>query len=524
MRVLNAAQMRAADRKTIEELGVPSRVLMENAGRQVVSAMQGAFADLGTRHVIVICGPGSNGGDGFVVARILCGLGVHVSIWLLGPLSEVRGDARGNLDALTKLGQRITEVTDRETWEDIRIGLSSSDLIVDAVFGTGLTRPLEGLTRTVVADINEIESTVIAVDLPTGLSADTPHLIGEAMQAALTVALGAPKLPHVLPPARKMVGRLIVADIGIPDWVIDEVEGPRVEMLTAESVRALVPRREAESHKGDYGRLVIAAGSTGKTGAAHLTALGALRSGAGLVTVATPRSSQPIVAALAAEYMTEVLSEGPDGAVTGEAASHVLAMDATVVAAGPGLTAGEGPTRFVRALLEGATVPIVLDADAINVWAADSRGLRGTADRPVIITPHPGEMARLIGCATTDVQHRRLDVAREFAVAHGVFVVLKGSHTIIATPDDRLYVNPTGNPGMATGGTGDVLTGIIAAWLAQTGNPSAACRIGVYLHGLAGDLAARAVGDVSLIASDIVSHLGPAYLALMQQATRPVGE
>jgi ADP-dependent NAD(P)H-hydrate dehydratase / NAD(P)H-hydrate epimerase len=298
MRVLNASQMRDADRQTIDEIGIPSMVLMENAGRQVVAALEAAYDDLSDRHVAVLCGPGNNGGDGFVVARTLHQRGVEVSVFVIATMSAVKGDARLNIEILGRLGLTAVEISDEQAWDLHFSEISQCRLIVDAIFGTGLKSPLSGMMETVAADVNASGIPVVAIDLPSGLSADHAEPIGECIRAAMTVTLAAPKIPLVLPPGEALAGNIVVADIGIPAEVIDNLAGPRLELLTREGMREILQPRESDSHKGDYGHVLIVAGSTGKTGAAHLAAVGALRSGAGLVTVATPRSAQPIVAAM----------------------------------------------------------------------------------------------------------------------------------------------------------------------------------------------------------------------------------
>jgi ADP-dependent NAD(P)H-hydrate dehydratase / NAD(P)H-hydrate epimerase len=516
MRVLNTAQMREADRRTIEEIGIPSVVLMETAGRQVVAAIESTFDDRLTGRVAVVCGRGNNGGDGFVVARTLRDQGVDVSVFVLGPRADVRGDARLNLDILGRLGVAVVEIADAQAWDPHTSEIAACSLIVDAIVGTGFRDRLTGLLEAVVASINTLDIPVVAIDLPSGLSADTPDVSGLAVEAAMTVALGALKLPLVLPPGEGYAGDVVVAAIGIPDEVFESLDGPYVELITPESLRAYVGPRSADSHKGDFGRVTIVAGSRGKAGAAALAAMGALRSGAGTVTVAMPASSQTTVAALAPEYMTSPLDEAGDGGLAGASVDVVLAMSHDVIVCGPGLGRSPGVAAFVHALLDRATVPLVLDADALMVLADNPGALRGRDDRAVIITPHPGEMARLLDRTVDDVQRNRLLVAREFAVDHRVYVVLKGHRTIVAAPDGRTFINPTGNPGMATGGTGDVLAGAIGAWMAQILDAEAACRLGVFLHGSAGDLAAEAEGQVAMTAGDVVRHLGAAWQRLAE--------
>jgi NAD(P)H-hydrate epimerase len=514
MRILNAAQMREADRYTIEDIGIPSLVLMENAGRQVVAAIEAAYEERLDGRVAVLCGRGNNGGDGFVVARTLLQRGIDTSVFVIGTVAEVRGDARLNLDILGRLGVTVVEVGDEQSWELHFSEISLCTLIVDAIFGTGLKSALGGMMETVVADVNAAGIPIVSIDLPSGVSADTPHLVGDCIDASMTVTLAAPKLPLVLPPAEAHAGDVVIADIGIPHDVIDGLEGPHIELLTPEQVREAVEPRTPDSHKGDFGRVTIVAGSRGKTGAAHLAAMGCLRSGAGLVTVATPASCLPIIASMAPEFMTEPLPEAKDGSVVASGVERVLELRHDVIACGPGLGRGPGVAEFVRALVERADTPLVLDADAITVFAEDPSRLVGSEERDVIITPHPGEMARLIGSSVDEIQSSRIEVATEFASTHHVYVVLKGHRTIIATPEGHIFINPTGNAGLATGGTGDVLTGMIAAWLAQLLDAEAACRLAVFLHGAAGDLAESSKGQVSMTATDVLSYLGEALSQL----------
>jgi NAD(P)H-hydrate epimerase len=518
MRILSAAQMREADRYTIEEIGIPSLVLMENAGRQVVAAMEATFEDRLSGRVAILCGRGNNGGDGFVIARTLLQRGIDAAVFVIGALAEVRGDARTNLDILGRLGVTVVEINDEQNWELHFSEISKCTLIVDAIFGTGLKSPIGGMMETVIADVNAADIPIVSIDLPSGLSADTPQRIGDCIDAAMTVTLAAPKLPLVLPPGEAYAGDVVIADIGIPYEVIEGLEGRYVELLTPEQLRALVEPRAADSHKGDFGRVSVIAGSRGKTGAAHLAAMGALKSGAGLVTVATPAGCLPIMASMAPEFMTEALADTAEGTLAASAVDRALELSHDVLVCGPGLGRTPAVGEFLRGLLDRATVPLVLDADALTMLADEPGRLMGREGRDIIITPHPGEMARLVGATVEDVQANRLQAASDFASTHRIYVVLKGHRTIIATPDARLFINPTGNPGMATGGTGDVLTGMIAAWLAQLLDAEAACRLGVFLHGAAGDLAAASEGQVGMTATDLLAHVGEALTSLLGDA------
>jgi NAD(P)H-hydrate epimerase len=465
------------------------------------------------RHVAVLCGRGNNGGDGFVVARTLMQRGVSVSVFLLGRVADVRGDARTNLEILGRLGVTVVEIADGQAWELHFSEVRDCSLIVDAIFGTGLNAPVSGLIASVIADVNASGITVVSIDMPSGLSADAVEPIGESIEADTTVTLAAPKLPLVLPPGETRAGDIVIADIGIPADVVAGVGGPRVSLLTRSGMRELITPRVPDSHKGDYGRVLIVGGSRGKTGAAHLAAVGALRSGAGLVTVATPSTCQAVISALGAEYMTEALDERGDGLDPG-GVERLLEMARDVIALGPGLGQEPATRQFITALVDRATMPLVIDADGLNAFGGQPDRLAGREGRDVIITPHPGEMARLVGMSTEEVQASRLEIARNFAAAHHVYVVLKGHRTLIATPDEQVFINPTGNPGMATGGTGDVLTGMIAAWLAQLLDAEAACKVAVYLHGMAGDLAEADEGEIAMTSADLAGHIGDAILEL----------
>ncbi len=522
--VLSGEEMRAADRRTIQEVGLPGAVLMENAGAAVAQAIERRFP--GCRRPLVLCGKGSNGGDGFVVARRL--LALQPTVLLLGAASEVKGDAALHLGALVRAGGRVKEVPDGGAWQAARGLFGEADLVVDAVLGTGLRDAPSGLAAAAIADLVALHSQrgtpVVAVDIPSGLSSDSGRVEWDAASAALTVAFAAPKWGHVLPPACERVGELVVAEIGIPHMVLLET-GARLFLIESADAARAFPAREPGAHKGRFGHVLVVAGSVGKTGAAVLTAVGALRAGAGLVSVATPREAWPLVAAGRAELMTQPLPTEPDGGLGEAALGRVLELTEgkQAIVLGPGLGQAESTRSFVAGLLQGSRLPAVVDADALNAIAGrerpDSSGFPGLPRAGVtVLTPHPGEMARLLGRSTTDVQDHRVEAARMLASASSALVVLKGQRSVVAEPRGDAAVCPTGNAGMATAGSGDVLSGVLGALLAKGREPWPATTAGVYLHGLAGDLAAARLGQESLVAGDLIDELGRAIAALREGA------
>jgi NAD(P)H-hydrate epimerase len=513
MRVLNREQMQTADRVTINAVGIPAHALMERAGRQAARIVRERWpADTAGRRVSIFAGLGNNGGDGFVLARVLEEAGSAVHVYLLGRRDQVIGDARRHFDAMSP-HVYVATIASAADWQHHRLDARNTDLIVDALFGTGLSRRLEGLPATIVGDINACGVPVVALDIPSGLSADRTDIPGPAIQADLTIAFAAPKLPLVVTPACALAGELVIADIGIPREVVTGLAGPFVEWLERPSLRAIVPRRPMDSHKGLYGHIVVVGGSVGKVGAPALTARAALRSGAGLVTVATPAACWPSVASFAPELMTEPLAQSTDGGIAESAVAKLGEREGTVLAVGPGLGTAGSTVLAVRALVASTTRPLVLDADALNALADRPALLQSRRTSQVVITPHPGEMARLVGKPTSAVQADRLTIARDFARAHDVFVVLKGHRTVIASPKGAIWINSTGNPGMATGGMGDVLTGVIAAWLGAGLSADKAAALGVFLHGLAGDAAAIS-GAVGITATDVIERLPHVLQAL----------
>ncbi len=507
--VLTADEMRRADRRTIEEIGLPGAVLMENAGAAVAGAIAERYP--GCRRVVVLCGRGNNGGDGFVVARRL---GARAQAVLLGTRDGVQGDARLHLTAFERSGGRLAVVAEEPAWPEALALLEQADLLVDAVLGTGLRAEPVGLPALAIGALRarfEAGVPVVAVDLPSGLPSDSGACDWPSVRATLTVTFAAPKRCHVLPPACDALGELRVAGIGIPAEAV-AASGPSLFLLEDEDAAGAFPLRMPGAHKGEFGHVLIVAGSIGKTGAAVLAAGGALRSGAGLVTIATPEPCLPLVAPARPEAMTEPLAATRAGGLAEGALERLLALagerDAAVI--GPGLGQDPSTRALVQAFVRACPVPLVLDADALNALAATAgqpaalASLRRTA--PTILTPHPGEMARLVGRTTREVQAARPETAVALARETGAVVVLKGERTLVAEPAGRAAVSATGNPGMATGGTGDVLAGVTGALLARQGALLSATAA-VVVHGRAGDIAAGQRGQEGMTAGDLVEAL-----------------
>ncbi len=547
--------MRAIDRLTTERFSTPSLLLMEAAAAASAQAITGRFpGGVEGKRVRILCGRGNNGGDGAALARALSLAGARVDVVLFGRVEETKGDARTNFEMARRLSSfeagshtqppplTFIECESIAEWEEI--AAHSYDVCVDALFGTGLTRPLEGVHRQVVEHLELLRNArerahserplVVSLDVPSGLDADSAAVKGAAVRADLTVTFTAPKPANVLPPASHYNGALVVAHIGSPPALL-EAAGRLPLFLTEESdARAWLHRTRyaPDSYKNTHGHALVVAGSRGLTGAAVLCGQAAMRSGSGLVTIATPAAAQTAVAARAMpEIMTAPLSETAGGAASFEAIEEVLglATRANAVAIGPGLSSEDESTRrFVRELVERRSTPLVIDADGLNALAPWPAELSGSTELPLVLTPHPGEMRRLLGTDDHEALADRVEVARAFAATHAVLLVLKGSRTLVASPDGRVFVNPTGNAGLGTAGAGDTLTGVITGFLAQAygaleGEADAleAVLAAVYVGGLAGDIAASASGMRALVASDISLNLGAAIRRLDPQGERP---
>ncbi|MBI2526176.1 MAG: NAD(P)H-hydrate dehydratase [Candidatus Rokubacteria bacterium] len=501
--VFTAAEMRALDLRATSQLGIPGPRLMEAAGAGAARLIAERFAPIRGKGVLVLCGKGNNGGDGFVVARHLKTRGAGVRVLLCGRRAEVRGDAAR---ALGRWRGRVEEIVTVAQAAAVGDAARAADVVVDGLLGTGLEGPARGITASVIEAINDSRAPAVALDLPSGLSADGAEISGPTVRARFTATFAGWKRALLVHPAAGYAGEVAVIPIGIPEAEVGR--GIGTWLLEEADIRSHFPARRRDAHKGSYGHLLIVAGSVGKTGAAALAGRAALRSGVGLVTVATPASQQPIVASLGMESMTEPLAETAAQTLSLKSKGRILELAGRTeaVALGPGLSLDPETQSLVRELLRELPKPMVVDADGLTALAGASELLEGAAG-PRLLTPHPGEMARMLGVPVSQVQADRIEMVRVFCARRRVWAVLKGAGSVIGAPDGDVFVNPTGNPGMATGGSGDVLTGMVGAFLARGLDPLAALQSAVYLHGLAGDLACARWGEEGLIAGDIIEAI-----------------
>ena len=563
--VISAEQMREIDRLTTSDHQIPSLSLMQAAAEACFQAIASYFAgNLTGKKAKILCGPGNNGGDGAALALELFRAGVHTDVVLFGRIADTKGDAQTNFELVRRqasvdAGSSVTvdqppaaltlvECDSVAAWKSLAPSDNTHDVVVDALFGTGLSRPLEGIFLeavrylTMIRQARETSSAcrplIVSIDVPSGLNADLAEPIGEAVQADITITFTAPKPANVLPPASHLNGKLIVSNIGSPPALIDAAN-PNLFVTEENDVREwlISTRYTPDSFKNTHGHVLVIAGSRGYTGAAVLCGNAAMRSGAGLVTIATPASAQASIAAsVMPEVMTTALAETDRGAVSDAAIDHVmqLAAKASVIAIGPGLSAEDERTRhFVYSVVKQRQTPVVIDADALNCLAMYSSNgwpeeLQGSAEAPLILTPHAGEMLRLLGTTDKTALDDRVAVARDFATKHKLILVLKGERSLIAAPDGRVFINPTGNAGLGTAGAGDTLTGIIAGFMAQSAagfydeaDALFSVIAALYVGGLAGDLAARDLGMRTMVASDIREHLSEAIRSLDPKGETP---
>jgi len=516
MKAAKASEMREIDSQAINDYGIVGMALMESAGAEVARKVEQVLGDLRNKKVCIFAGKGNNGGDGFVIARRLENKGLKVKVFLLGVKESVAGDARLELDVLLKTDCDIIELTGGRDWDKAKIAAAWADCLVDALLGTGFHGQIEGQMAEVIKIINTADKPTVAVDIPSGIDSDTGQVRGMAVRASHTVTFALPKPGLLFQPGASYAGEMVVADIGIPGKLLcgDVI---RQNMVTADYVRRILPRRQPGAHKGSCGRVLVIAGSQGLTGAAALTSSAAVRAGAGLVTLGVAASLNPIMETKVTEVMTKVLPETAWGTLGLDAAPYILklAAECDVLAIGPGLGREEETAEAVRETVKNACCPLVLDADGINALAGHTAILQ-QSKALVILTPHPGELSRLTGLTVEAINSDRLTAAREAAESWGSIVVLKGPGTVVAFPDGEVYINTSGNAGMATGGTGDVLTGIIAAFIAQGLSSHEAAVAGVYIHGIAGDVAARR-GQIGMSAGDLLQAIPAAIHTVLSE-------
>ena len=514
--LVTAAQMQSLDQRTIDEAKVRGTILMERAGHGVVQVLEHIFGSPGNIPITILCGKGNNGGDGLVIARLLKQKRARVVVVLLDKPHTLTKDAQSMYRRLRKLAPSLIKIQPSD--EALRTSIQKASLIVDALLGTGLSSAVREPYYSAIEYMNDVSVPCLAVDLPSGINSDTGEIMAIATKAQVTVTFGCPKIGLYLGNAINYAGQITTVDIGIPRQYVQELD-TSCFLLTPAAISPWLPIREKDSHKGTFGHAGMIAGSPGKTGSVVLVARAALRVGAGLVTVATPQSAQPGLDAKLFEPMTQAMPE---------TSTHTLGLNAllplldfsknlTAMAVGPGIGTDVETGEMIRTLLPQLSQPCVVDADALNILAKDLSVLSARKGA-TILTPHPGEMARLVGHSSAKViNQNRLGIARKFAKKHGVILVLKGARTIIANPDGDIAICDTGNPGMASAGMGDVLTGVIVSFLAQGLMPWEAACTGVCLHGLAGDLAAKMVGEAGLIATDLVEHLPHAIQSIVSQ-------
>ena len=505
MRIVTAEQMRALDRAAIEKHGIPSQGLMERAGMGLAESVLSLVGTSGGS-VMVIAGAGNNGGDGLVAARLIDESGADVNVVILAEKDELSPDAAANLEKLTDV--EVAHVGDEAAFDEAVAELGKPDIIVDAIFGTGLAREVTGLPRHAVEFINSSDTGIISADIPSGLSADSGEVLGVAVKADCTVTFGLPKVGFFAGDGPDHAGCVSVIDIGIPKDDADAI-GADLELVESCDIIDAFPRRKKDSHKGNYGHVVVFAGSGGHLGAGYLTSLAALRTGSGLVTYCIPEGAFDKFDARYPEIMCDAIPDGGNGAFAGVGLEKALQVSEgkRVVAMGPAIGTSEETAKFVNGYILKSDATVVIDADGINVLDIDALEKRHA---PAVLTPHPGEMARLMGVETKEVQEDRVGFARSLADRTGAVVVLKGSMTVVAEPRGTTSINTTGNPGMATAGMGDALTGMIASLIGQKVDEVTAARAAVFIHGLAGDIAADELGEESVVATDVIERIGRA--------------
>lgn len=507
MEILTASEMRNIDKKAIDQYGIPGIVLMENAGIQTTIAFEKKFSDLFKKRIAVFAGKGNNGGDGAVVARHLYNKGVHVEIFLFTKKEKASPDSKVNMNIAKNMGIPIYEIENYDHLVKFKNKLVHSHVFIDALLGTGIKPPVKGMLEKVIPFLNSLNKFMLSIDIPSGLSSDNGGAEGEIIKANMTVTFCRPKRCHFLYPAVEYTGELEVVDIGIPYKIVSD-ENVRVHSVEKKDCAFLFEKRQPYSHKGNYGHLLVLGGSVGKGGAAAMASLSALKMGTGLVTLAVPESINKSIETSLLEVMSISLPETKQGSIDSAARDIIIGSlkNKSALLIGPGISTHPKTIKLLLELIPEIDIPLVIDADGLNCLSIHLNILQKIKG-PVIITPHPGEMSRLTSKTIQTIQADRIGIAQEFASYYNVYVVLKGAGTIIAFPDGHTFINTTGNPGMATAGTGDVLAGMVAGLTAQGVPPSDASKAAVFLHGLAGDFAAQKKGQIPLIASDIIDAI-----------------
>ncbi len=507
MYLVTASEIQQMDRETIESFGIPGRVLMENAGLGATRVLLDQFDDIVNKNVGVIAGRGNNGGDGFVIARCLAQKGSEVTVYLLSESAGVKGDAAANLKLLAPLNVHVVEIPDEQSFLAHKTGMLHQEIWIDALLGTGLKSDVKGYFKKIIEFINALGKPVFSVDIPSGLNSDTGQICGACIRAQATATFAFAKTGHILFPGAECTGYLEIIDIGIPDHIAKSIR-PKQHLLTPERIRSYFRPRIHDAHKGTTGHVLVVSGSVGKTGAAAMTAMSAMRAGAGLVTLAIPESLNPVLETQVLEAMTYPLPETENGIIGESSFDKIMDLlsGKKCLAIGPGLGEAAETKKLVHRIIKESPVTIVLDADGLNNIAGSTEILK-KAKAPLILTPHPGEMARLIDSTAGSVQKDRITCARKFAEKFNVHIILKGAKTIIAHPEGNIFINPTGNPGMASGGMGDVLTGIIAGLVAQGLSPESATHTGVYLHGAAADMLAEKIGPFGYLSTEVMNAI-----------------
>lgn len=515
MKVVSVEEMRSIDREAIKNLGIPGVVLMDNAAQGVIASIDDYYDFEDIHKATVVCGKGNNGGDGFVVTRYLLDRDIATDVFIVGKTSDIKGDAKINFDVVKGLGIKPKTIRDRKGLKPIRKSLSTSDIIVDAIFGTGFSGQIRGIAAEVVKEINDSNAGVVAVDAPSGIDCNKGAVMGRVVKAQITATMGLPKIGQFLYPARHYIGELYVVDIGFPEQVVHKIDPPGT-VVDDQIATRFIPWRAPNLHKGAFGKVLMVAGSTGMTGAAVMAATSALRAGCGLVYLAIPEHLNHILESKCTETITIPVPQTENGSISMDAYHTIMdrAFGVDVMAVGPGMSQHPETQDLIRKLIEKTNIPVVIDADGINAIEGNTDLLK-KRKQPTIVTPHPGEMSRLIDISAGDIVSNKINICCKYAKKWGIILVLKGAPTVIAKQDGTFWVNPYLNSGLATGGSGDVLTGLVTGFLAQKTTPAGAAVGGVFIHSQAGEIVREHMGEYSMIASDLIDAIPQAITEII---------